>query len=71
MHESLSRFSEGFAGFLYGLNMNAYCVEWPEAPGEVSFKREESGALAQSEEGGGGVIGGNRWRDLDSEMTFM
>lgn len=30
MHESLSRFSESFAGFLYGLNMNAFCVDFPE-----------------------------------------
>lgn len=30
MHESLSRFSESFASFLYGLNMNAYCVDFPE-----------------------------------------
>ena len=31
MHESLSRFSESFASFLYGLNMNAFCVDFPEA----------------------------------------
>ncbi|KAI9787722.1 MAG: DASH complex subunit dam1 [Geoglossum umbratile] len=30
MHESLSRFTESFAGFLYGLNMNAFCVDFPE-----------------------------------------
>jgi len=30
MHESLSRFSESFAGFLYGLNMNAFCVDFSE-----------------------------------------
>jgi DASH complex subunit DAM1 len=30
MHESLSRFSESFAGFLYGMNMNAFCVDFPE-----------------------------------------
>lgn len=30
MHESLSRFSENFAAFLYGLNMNAFCVDFPE-----------------------------------------
>jgi DASH complex subunit DAM1 len=30
MHESLSRFSECFASFLYGLNMNAFCVDFPE-----------------------------------------
>lgn len=35
MHESLARFSENFAGFLYGLNMNAFCVDFPE----VSYER--------------------------------
>ncbi|KUL92234.1 hypothetical protein ZTR_02686 [Talaromyces verruculosus] len=39
MHESLSRFSESFASFLYGLNMNAFCVDFPEAPIPESFKR--------------------------------
>ncbi|KAI9680763.1 MAG: DASH complex subunit dam1 [Caeruleum heppii] len=33
MHESLARFSESFASFLYGLNMNAYCVDFPEPSG--------------------------------------
>jgi DASH complex subunit DAM1 len=31
MYESLARFSESFASFLYGLNMNAFCVDFPEA----------------------------------------
>lgn len=39
MHESLTRFSESFAGFLYGLNMNAFCVDFPEAPISESFRR--------------------------------
>ncbi|OJJ49169.1 hypothetical protein ASPZODRAFT_129575 [Penicilliopsis zonata CBS 506.65] len=39
MHESLTRFSESFASFLYGLNMNAFCVDFPEAPISESFKR--------------------------------
>lgn len=30
MHESLTRFSESFASFLYGMNMNAFCVDFPE-----------------------------------------
>ena len=30
MHESLARFSEGFASFLYGLSVNAFCVDFPE-----------------------------------------
>ncbi|KAE8150425.1 DASH complex subunit Dam1-domain-containing protein [Aspergillus avenaceus] len=39
MHESLTRFSESFASFLYGMNMNAFCVDFPEAPIPESFKR--------------------------------
>ncbi|KAL9019048.1 MAG: hypothetical protein Q9185_003699 [Variospora sp. 1 TL-2023] len=41
MHESLSRFNENFASFLYGLNMNAFCVDFPEvsAPIPDSYRR--------------------------------
>ncbi|KAI5806225.1 DASH complex subunit Dam1-domain-containing protein [Geopyxis carbonaria] len=39
MNDSLSRFNESFASFLYGLNMNAFCVDFPEAPDVASFKR--------------------------------
>ncbi|EXJ90022.1 DASH complex subunit DAM1 [Capronia epimyces CBS 606.96] len=39
MHESLGRFAESFASFLYGLNMNAFVVDFPEAPISESFKR--------------------------------
>lgn len=30
MHESLARFTESFASFMYGMNMNAFCIEFPE-----------------------------------------
>ena len=30
IHESLSRFGESFAAFLYGLNMRAFCIDFPE-----------------------------------------
>jgi DASH complex subunit DAM1 len=30
MQESLAHFSESFASFLYGLNMNAFCADFPE-----------------------------------------
>jgi DASH complex subunit DAM1 len=39
MHESLARFGESFAAFLYGLNMNAFVVDFPEAPVAESIKR--------------------------------
>jgi hypothetical protein len=43
MHESLARFSESFAGFLYGMNMNAFCVDFPE----VCLLRASRRALAR------------------------
>ncbi|KAF2272427.1 uncharacterized protein EI97DRAFT_470393 [Westerdykella ornata] len=42
MHESLARFGESFAAFLYGLNMNAFCVDFPEAPIPESFTRPQN-----------------------------
>ncbi|KAF4768674.1 hypothetical protein N7455_012562 [Penicillium solitum] len=65
MHESLTRFSESFASFLYGLNMNAFCVDFPEAPIPDSFKKakqDEEEKEAESEP--------TRPTD-DGEMTFM
>ena len=29
-HESLARFTESFAAFLYGMEVNAFCVDFPE-----------------------------------------
>ncbi|PKY07332.1 hypothetical protein P168DRAFT_287828 [Aspergillus campestris IBT 28561] len=48
MHESLTRFSESFASFLYGMNMNAFCVDFPNAPIPESFRRAKL-AEAQKE----------------------
>lgn len=39
LQESLNRFNENFGAFLYGLNMNAFTVDFTEAPGVESFKR--------------------------------
>lgn len=30
LNESLGRFNENFGAFLYGLNMSAFCVDFPE-----------------------------------------
>ncbi|PUU73603.1 DASH complex subunit Dam1-domain-containing protein, partial [Tuber borchii] len=70
MHDSLSRFSESFASFLYGLNMNAFCVDFTEAPVQESFKRvEEHEATLGRSVGGGPQYSG--WRtDYDTETTF-
>ncbi|ODQ79988.1 hypothetical protein BABINDRAFT_138112 [Babjeviella inositovora NRRL Y-12698] len=37
VHESLTSFNESFASFLYGLQMNAWCVEFTEGPTKESF----------------------------------
>jgi len=66
MHESLARFSENFASFLYGLNMNAFCVDFPEAPIPDSFRR------AQQQEQLGRSTGSDRFHgEIDGETTFM
>ncbi|CAF9920219.1 MAG: DASH complex subunit dam1 [Heterodermia speciosa] len=68
MHESLSRFNESFASFLYGMNMNAFCVDFPEAPIADSFTRprsntEHPGPQSSDPE--------NLRQSLDGETTFM
>lgn len=30
LNESLNRFNENFGAFIYGLNMSAFCVDFPE-----------------------------------------
>lgn len=52
MHESLARFSESFASFLYGLNMNAFCVDfpevwWPARPLGLGGSRREGSSVCQ------------------------
>ncbi|GCB23095.1 DASH complex subunit DAM1 [Aspergillus awamori] len=65
MHESLTRFSESFASFLYGLNMNAFCVDFPEAPIPESFRRAKQ-AEAQNE-----AEAEQLKATTEAEMTFM
>jgi DASH complex subunit DAM1 len=74
LHESLARFGENFASFLYGLNMNAFCVDFGEGPGEESWRRarEREGAVEGAEKSpmkplGGGTGAGT----FDAEGTFM
>ncbi|OJD38075.1 dash complex subunit dam1 [Diplodia corticola] len=85
MHESLARFSESFAAFLYGLNMNAFCVDFPEAPLPESFHRQRLQEQAREAAarmsgfglGGGGAAasrargGGLDGNEADTEATFM
>lgn len=67
MHESLARFSESFASFLYGLNMNAFCVDFPEAPIPESFRR----ARAEEDKLGASTNSDRYHADIDGETTFM
>ncbi|KAL5116815.1 DASH complex subunit dam1 [Pleosporales sp. CAS-2024a] len=65
MHESLARFSESFAAFLYGMNMNAFCVDFPEAPIRESFRRPQNHA------GLGAATVNRRQGPDDVEATFL
>ncbi|KAJ4355110.1 DASH complex subunit dam1, partial [Neurospora sp. IMI 360204] len=70
MHESLARFSEDFASFLYGLNMNAFCVDFPEGPLTESFKR-----MREKEErevaAGGGAGSGQQGQNMETAATTV
>ncbi|KAL3418024.1 DASH complex subunit Dam1 [Phlyctema vagabunda] len=67
MHESLARFSENFGAFLYGLNMNAFCVDFSEAPIPDSFRRAQ-----EREERSGRSTSSERFHgEIDGETTFM
>ncbi|KAJ1025689.1 hypothetical protein NDA18_004027 [Ustilago nuda] len=50
VHESLHSFNENFAMYIYGLKMNAYCVEWPEAPLHDNFDRAEKRIAQQAQQ---------------------
>jgi len=67
MHESLARFSENFASFLYGLNMNAFCVDFPEAPIADSFRR----ARDQDDEMARSSSSDRFHGEIDGETTFL
>ncbi|KAE8450041.1 hypothetical protein EG329_007180 [Mollisiaceae sp. DMI_Dod_QoI] len=67
MHESLARFSENFASFLYGLNMNAFCVDFPEAPIPDSFRR----AREQEDQHGRSTSAERFHGEIDGETTFL
>jgi DASH complex subunit DAM1 len=70
MHESVARFAESFAAFLYGMNVNAFCVDFGEAPVAESWVREREGRLSEGVLGGvGGVGGGGAGGEHDA--TFL
>ncbi|KAK5107222.1 hypothetical protein LTR62_001630 [Meristemomyces frigidus] len=47
LNESLGRFNENFGAFLYGMNMSAFCVDFPEAPIPQSFARHATASTIQ------------------------
>ena len=67
MHESLERFTECFAGFLYGLNVRAFCVDFPETPAQESFERwKDRGDTSDL----GASVGGSSGA-VDGDVTFV
>lgn len=52
LQESLNRFNDNFGAFLYGMNMNAFTVDFTEAPGAESFKRAKEAAERSGQEAG-------------------
>ncbi|KZO92687.1 hypothetical protein CALVIDRAFT_601327 [Calocera viscosa TUFC12733] len=44
LYDALGTFNEAFASYLYALRMNAFCVEWRQAPTEDSFGRAKQAA---------------------------
>ncbi|KAI1207782.1 DASH complex subunit Dam1-domain-containing protein [Annulohypoxylon truncatum] len=70
MHESLARFSESFASFLYGLNMNAFCVDFPEGPIAESFRRAKLNDNEEQPHSTGRSRSTERG-EFDGETTFM
>ncbi|EEQ30391.1 conserved hypothetical protein [Microsporum canis CBS 113480] len=73
MHESLSRFNESFASFLYGLNMNAFCVDFPETPIPESFTRFKQREKAREKEAELQSASEQPYQSAvhDAETTFM
>ncbi|KAK2045137.1 hypothetical protein LZ31DRAFT_262819 [Colletotrichum somersetense] len=72
MHESLARFSESFASFLYGLNMNAFCVDFQEGPVAESFRRAKQQDESCANAGTGNPRAPVRTApDNEGETTFM
>ena len=39
MHDALGTFNEAFAGYMYALKMNAFCVSWDEVGVFISIVR--------------------------------
>lgn len=55
VHDSLTNFNEQFAGLLHSMKMNAWCVDFPEAPTAASFNRDR-GELSQTDTTGPATV---------------
>ena len=71
MHESLGRFGESFASFLYGLNMNAFVVDFPEAPMTDSIKRFQKQQRQREAYDTSTSLQGGMASKSDADTTFM
>lgn len=74
LHESVARFNECFASFLYGLNVNAFCVDFPEAPVAESFKRYRENrrfTVASHSAATDASKASSAQAGLDPDQTFM
>jgi len=72
LNESIAKFGESFASFLYGLTMNAFCVDFPEAPMAESFNRQEAKDAAERTARDLQVPTSHHWeRDDMTEQTFV
>lgn len=71
MHESLSRFGESFASFLYGLNMNAFVVDFPEAPTADSIKRFQQQQRQREAYDASVTLQNGGATKSDADTTFM
>ncbi|THV66792.1 hypothetical protein D6D28_08037 [Aureobasidium pullulans] len=70
LHESLNRFNECFGAFLYGMNMSAFCVDFPEAPGIESFRRAAEAARNQAQQDNA-MSADVHHRERDVDATFL
>ncbi|KAL2890472.1 DASH complex subunit DAM1 [Ceratocystis lukuohia] len=71
MHESLARFSESFASFMYGLNMNAFCVDFPEGPIAESFSKPKDTQAQTIPFPDTPRIAKRKTPEPDDDVTFM
>ncbi|EME40319.1 hypothetical protein DOTSEDRAFT_138039 [Dothistroma septosporum NZE10] len=69
LNESIGRFNENFGAFLYGMNMSAFCVDFPEAPIPHSFQRNKDNAADQLQNSP--FPQQARPPDRDTEATFL